>query len=374
MPRLSKIFLSDCHYINLKDKTNKLLNEIKQVNQSSEEIKSELANKINQHFILLSKKQVRLRLKKARIESSCFCSCLKNYRTTRIDAKQQKIATLMQELGVIYFQQKNKSSACAGDIIPEPQVITAETRITIPEPSISYNAEMQKQENIKITAHEKLLFKKMESIQESDLLYNSLVNSLVRNGRRWSADDAAKEIKNSNHYAIKPLSEKEHLILAHSHSYTEVPCHINNNIKKNLIGVSTNFGGSFDNYYSPSFWLLSYNFKNNNSQQIYLSEVVRAQYEKAAKRGKFHGQLPSVIVRRGIIKGGNKIFLRKYQDRLSFGHSFNQQEIINEFFKIPGNGASTKRICDAFGLEAVGISLNKYSIYVHVVPRIEQLK
>ena len=102
--------------------------------------------------------------------------------------------------------------------------------------------------------------------------------------------------------------------------------------------------------------------------------VIAAQYQMASKKGCFMGKLPSVICRQYITNDLNKAFLDKHYELLSFGYVKESKDLLNEFLQISGNGASTKRICDRFNLEAVGMSMNEDSVYIHVVPIKEKVE
>lgn len=222
-------------------------------------------------------------------------------------------------------------------------------------------------ENKKISDREKEIYKDRTNLYESCYLYGGLVNSLYRRNRRWSLGGESESIKKNEMVINKQLSKREKNVLLSSSFNYFPPENIHPSIKKDLVSIRTKFGGIFHNYYSPDFWIMDYNFKNPTAN-IFFSEVVAAQYEMASELGGFKGRLPSIICRRGIINELNRKFIDEHKDLLLFGYTNNSKQLLRDFLRLPGNGASTKKICERFDLDPVGISMNEVSIYIHVVP------
>lgn len=243
---------------------------------------------------------------------------------------------------------------------------------------------------IKNTTHDKFknsiryLFRKNENISKfiEERFYPSgyryheplhlsykIINSIARNGRRWSLSNASETFNTSlcasNLYGFENKEIK---------SITKILC-CNNEMKgrffskliiENPVRVVTSkpYDCCYENVYSKHAWFMVSNYKNNSS--LHMSDVVKTQYVIASKNGGFYGQLPSMICRSNVVSRMGSDFINKYHKIVPYLSCEDKRDIIREFLDIPGNGHSTRRILDDFNLEAIDIDVSPHSIYLHV--------
>ncbi len=98
----------------------------------------------------------------------------------------------------------------------------------------------------------------------------------------------------------------------------------------------------FENEYSPGRWRMKENFRAPGYGPN-ATDVTWHQYEQVAKQNNFYGVLPKVIVRWNVV---NKEALRATEK---------PEGILERFLNSEGNGRSTQRIMNAFGLQATKV-------------------
>ncbi|WP_353232762.1 RHS repeat-associated core domain-containing protein [Pseudomonas helleri] len=98
----------------------------------------------------------------------------------------------------------------------------------------------------------------------------------------------------------------------------------------------------FKNEYLPGRWKMMENFRAPIDGPN-ATDVTWHQYEQISRQNNFYGVLPQVIVRWDVINNE------------ALGATNKQEGMLVNFLKSPGNGRSTQRIMDAFGLQATAI-------------------
>ncbi|WP_314915718.1 RHS repeat-associated core domain-containing protein [Pseudomonas helleri] len=121
----------------------------------------------------------------------------------------------------------------------------------------------------------------------------------------------------------------------------------------------------FKNEYLPGRWKMMENFRAPIDGPN-ATDVTWHQYEQISRQNNFYGVLPQVIVRWDVINNE------------ALGATNKQEGMLVNFLKSAGNGRSTQRIMDAFGLQATAIERREVRdafkgvdidiIAVHVVP------
>lgn len=121
----------------------------------------------------------------------------------------------------------------------------------------------------------------------------------------------------------------------------------------------------FDNEYSPGRWRMLANFRSAGNE-LSATDVTWYQYKQVSKLNNFYGVMPKVILRWNVINEDALLATEK------------PEGIRERFLASKGNGRSTQRILDAFGLQAtrverVNIELpepkkDRVIIAVHVEP------
>lgn len=124
----------------------------------------------------------------------------------------------------------------------------------------------------------------------------------------------------------------------------------------------------FDNEYSPGHWRMLANFRSAGNE-LSATDVTWYQYKQVSKLNNFYGVMPKVILRWNVINEDALLATEK------------PEGIRERFLASKGNGRSTQRILDAFGLQAtrverVNIELSEPKkdiviIAVHVEPKPE---
>ncbi|MGF6136986.1 RHS repeat domain-containing protein [Pseudomonas laurylsulfatiphila] len=99
----------------------------------------------------------------------------------------------------------------------------------------------------------------------------------------------------------------------------------------------------FQNEFLPGRWKMVSNYRAPGNVGPNATDVTWHQYEKVSRENHFYGVLPKVIVRWDVI---NKEALCATEE---------QEGMLERFLASKGNGRSTQRIMDAFGLRATGI-------------------
>ncbi|MQU41795.1 MAG: Toxin [Pseudomonas helleri] len=98
----------------------------------------------------------------------------------------------------------------------------------------------------------------------------------------------------------------------------------------------------FKNEYLPGRWKMMENFRAPGAEAN-ATDVTWHQYEQISRKNNFYGVLPQVIVRWDVINNE------------ALGATEKQEGMLVNFLDSAGNGRSTKRIMDAFGLRATAI-------------------
>ena len=98
----------------------------------------------------------------------------------------------------------------------------------------------------------------------------------------------------------------------------------------------------FKNEYLPGRWRMMENFRAPGAEAN-ATDVTWHQYELVSKRNNFYGVLPQVIVRWDVV------------NKDALGATNKQEGMLVNFLDSAGNGRSTQRIMDAFGLRATAI-------------------
>ncbi|MQT73630.1 RHS repeat-associated core domain-containing protein [Pseudomonas helleri] len=98
----------------------------------------------------------------------------------------------------------------------------------------------------------------------------------------------------------------------------------------------------FKNEYLPGRWKMMENFRAPGAEAN-ATDVTWYQYEQISRQNNFYGVLPQVIVRWDVINNE------------ALGATEKQEGMLVNFLDSAGNGRSTKRIMDAFGLRATAI-------------------
>ena len=98
----------------------------------------------------------------------------------------------------------------------------------------------------------------------------------------------------------------------------------------------------FKHEYLPGRWKMMENFRAPGAEAN-ATDVTWHQYEQISRKNNFYGVLPQVIVRWDVINNE------------ALGATEKQEGMLVNFLDSAGNGRSTKRIMDAFGLRATAI-------------------
>lgn len=107
----------------------------------------------------------------------------------------------------------------------------------------------------------------------------------------------------------------------------------------------------YQNDYLPGRWKMIGNFRAPGDEGPNATDVTWHQYEKVSRKNGFYGVLPKVIVRWDVI---NSEALRSTEER---------EGMLERFLTSKGNGRSTQRIMNAFGLRATGIERREVHDY-----------
>lgn len=110
----------------------------------------------------------------------------------------------------------------------------------------------------------------------------------------------------------------------------------------------------FTNKYKPHMWMMVRNYRAPGSKS-FASDVVLKQYSLVASKNGFFGQLPEVILRYNVLNKEAREAMTLRDEEKCLSVSEQRTLLTRRFLESPGNGKSTQRILEAFGMEATGV-------------------